>query len=239
MRTQQPDKPDIFAVVGGRAFTLVELLVVIAILGVLAGLLLPTLAKAKTRAYEARCINNLKQLGTALQMYADDHGDRLPGPVWQGLYAQYYDDPLRMPYYIAPYLGLPAASPTVREAPLAICPVSVRKGSQPPAGTNPRSLSQHVSYIVSVAVTDWATYLVTRPFGYPYGSLPRGLEGVNEQPKKVHEIRDPSTSWAITDADQINAVSLARYYPFLPKDKAHGTFRNQLFFDWHVRQERQ
>src|SRR5262249_46329554 len=145
--------------------------------------------------------NNLKQLGTAIQMYADEHDDRLPGPVWQGLYATYYDDSLRMPYYIAPYLGLPPASPTVHEAKVAICTMSVRKGSHPYGGCDPRSLQQHVSYIVSVAVTNLETDVVTRPFGYPYGSLPIGLEGVDERPKKSHEIRNPTTSWASTDAD--------------------------------------
>jgi len=221
-----------------QAFTLVELLVVIAVLAILAALLLPALSRSKTEAYEAQCVNNLKQLGTAIQMYADEHDDRLPGPVWQGLYATYFDDTTRMPYYIAPYLGLPAPSPTVRTAVVAICTMSVKKGSQPPADTDATSLQQHVSYIVSVAVASLTSDVLTRPFGYPYGSLPAGLEAADELPKKVHQIRDPSTAWAITDADQLNSVSLAKYYPFLPKDKAHGSFRNALFFDWHIQQVR-
>jgi prepilin-type N-terminal cleavage/methylation domain-containing protein/prepilin-type processing-associated H-X9-DG protein len=57
---------------GNRGFTLVELLVVIAIIGVLAALLLPTLSSAKERAKRTGCINNLRQLGLALQMYAND-----------------------------------------------------------------------------------------------------------------------------------------------------------------------
>lgn len=60
------------------AFTLVELLVVIAIIGVLAGLMLPTLGKAKEAGRATACLGNLRQIGVALQLYVQDNGNRMP-----------------------------------------------------------------------------------------------------------------------------------------------------------------
>jgi prepilin-type N-terminal cleavage/methylation domain-containing protein len=64
------------------AFTLIELLVVIAILALLAGLLLPALVTAKNSGRRAACLSNLRQVGLAIQAYAQDHEGRMPyGPV--------------------------------------------------------------------------------------------------------------------------------------------------------------
>lgn len=108
-----PNSPNMNSSNRRDAFTLIELLVVIAIIAILAAMLLPALAKAKTKAQGTSCLSNMKQLNLGWMMYADDNNQRLAenpdgagGPPKQG------EDPLR-PAWVAGWLDLNTATDNI------------------------------------------------------------------------------------------------------------------------------
>ena len=94
-----------------NGFTLIELLVVIAIIAILAGMLLPALARAKEAGRRIACVNDLRQLGMSLIMYADDHEGLYPARISGGTAPGAWPTALRFYYTDLKLLRCPSDGP--------------------------------------------------------------------------------------------------------------------------------
>lgn len=138
-----------------EGFTLIELLVVIAIIAILAAILFPVFAKAKEQARKTVCYSNLKQIGMACMMYANDWDERLP--YWTEMYSTPYAFDITGP--IDENNWAKVTLPYTKNRELWQCPSArIEKGFNEPTPTN------NISYAINGKIgLGWALARITNP----------------------------------------------------------------------------
>ncbi|WP_052360766.1 prepilin-type N-terminal cleavage/methylation domain-containing protein [Geminisphaera colitermitum] len=205
----------------GAAFTLVELLVVIAIIGILAGITIPTVSRVRKSAHRATCTSNLRQIGVALLVYANENKSEFPsGGNWDT--------------QIAPHVGI-AENQQNRFWPLFFCPMDNRDR----AGGRPRSYFASARPEITSGLgvfSKWAN-------GAPTGPSTR-LEQLTRPSHTILVSEYFTDTWGLANTQFSKANAYLDAPPWLAKPEKqprladgsyyHGSGHNYLFGDGHV-----
>ncbi|EIP99120.1 prepilin-type N-terminal cleavage/methylation domain-containing protein [Opitutaceae bacterium TAV1] len=209
-------------------FTLIELLTVIAIIGILAAIIIPTVGAVRNSARKVTCINNLRQIATASQLYANDNRNRLPAPstdgaagdqkktwgyaLWQYAYGNYngYSEAAGVRNCIQ--MGSPVYTPCPDN--IFRCPAN-KLGDHPVPGANGVLGSRH-SYGLNCGVANAASGSEERKRPIPLGMI--------TTPSRTVMVIEASAPFGHRDIYHLE-------WGLLP----HGGATNFLFFDGHVK----
>jgi hypothetical protein len=206
---------------------MVELLAVSLVMVVLALLVFPAVARAKHSTLQAGCRSNLRQIGLALQMYADANRDHLPGPVFPLANSSYdLSSTNQLIWFLADTLAAPRPSNKSTIAKLLVCP------AQPSGGLGVSSLGSDASYLLNEGRNAELVFEAP-PFGSPTPPFAPTL-----RLNILASTAPLGSKVAMVDADKGNANVTLDGWNSLPYTPVHGAVRNQLYFDWHVAAKR-
>ncbi|WP_081721965.1 type II secretion system protein [Geminisphaera colitermitum] len=208
------------------AFTLIELLAVITIIGVLAAIVIPVSAKVRQSARTAQCKSNLRQIGLAVILHANEQrNNTLPGPLYGKIAPaiKKNDANGRLGLYLASQFQTTLINNEVVMLPVLVCPgFAMARPDLIGVDESKNAIVYANNRDPLVPGYDGSVW------GYPGSADPKN------RPVPLHQISEPSRNWMIRDIDYTTGKGYGWPEDMMAPAPVHGNKYNRVYFDGHV-----